>query len=177
MAHIIPFNGKTPKIDPSAFLAPTAVIIGDVEIGPEASIWFGAVLRGDHPDHGIRVGARTSIQDNCVLHVSARGATIVGADVTVGHGAVFESCTIGAFALIGMNAVLLHGCDIGEGALVGALSVVPEAMVVPPFTLVAGAPATVRKKLDGERAMEWVKHSSDHYVALSREYLAQDIGG
>ncbi len=177
MANIITFNGKTPRIHPSAFIAPTAVIIGDVEIGAEASIWFGTVLRSDHPEHGIRIGARTSIQDNCVLHVSARGATIVGEDVTVGHGAVFESCVVDAFALIGMNAVLLHGCHIGEGALVAALSVVPEAMEVPAFTLVAGAPATIRKKLDGERAMEWVKNSSDHYVALSREYRDQGIGG
>ena len=89
MATIIPYRGKTPRIHPTAFVAPTAVIIGDVEIGEESSIWFGAVLRGDHPDCCIRVGARTSIQDNCVLHVSARGDTTVGDEVTVGHGAVF----------------------------------------------------------------------------------------
>ena len=174
MAHIIPFNGKTPRVHETAFLAPTAVLIGDVEVGAESSIWFGAVLRGDHPDHGIRVGARTSIQDNCVLHVSARGATLVGDDVTVGHGAVFESCIIGAGALIGMNAVLLHGCTIGEGALVAALSVVPSGMQVPARTLVAGSPATVRKQLEGESA-SWVKDSSQHYVELSREYIQQDI--
>src|SRR5689334_1218527 len=102
---IIPFEGRVPRIHPTAFIAPTAVIIGDVEIGENASIWFGAVLRGDHPEFGIRVGARTSIQDNCVLHVSARGATIVENDVTVGHGAVFESCIVRKSSLIGMNAV------------------------------------------------------------------------
>jgi gamma-carbonic anhydrase len=75
-------------------VAPTAVLIGDVEVGAESSIWFGAVLRGDHPTHGIRIGSRTSIQDNCVIHVSAEGPTVVGDDVTVGHGAVFESCEI-----------------------------------------------------------------------------------
>jgi carbonic anhydrase/acetyltransferase-like protein (isoleucine patch superfamily) len=175
MALIIPFNGKTPRVHPTAFLAPTAVLIGDVEVGAESSIWFGAVLRGDHPDHGIRVGARTSIQDNCVLHVSARGATIVGDDVTVGHGAVFESCEIEAGALIGMNAVLLHGCTIGTEALVAALSVVPTGMQVPARTLVAGAPATVRKELKGESA-GWVKDSAHHYVELSREYVQQGIG-
>jgi carbonic anhydrase/acetyltransferase-like protein (isoleucine patch superfamily) len=174
MAHIISYGGKTPRIHPTAFLAPTAVLIGDVEIGEESSVWFGAVLRGDHPDHGIRVGARTSIQDNCVLHVSARGATIVGAEVTVGHGAVFESCTIGRGALIGMNAVLLHGCTIGEEALVAALSVVPAGMQVPPRTLVAGAPAKVRKELTGESA-DWVRGSSEHYVELARSYLAERI--
>ena len=175
MAHIIPFRGRTPRIDPTAWVAPTAVLIGDVEVGPESSIWFGAVLRGDHPDHGIRVGARTSIQDNCVLHVSAEGATVVGDGVTVGHGAVFESCEIGDGALIGMNAVLLHHATIGEQALVAALSVVPVGMTVPARTLVAGAPARVRKTLEGESA-GWIRGSADHYVQLSREYLEQDIG-
>ena len=174
MAVVIPFHGKTPRIHPSAFVAPTAVLIGDVEIGEESSIWFGAVLRGDHPDHGIRVGARTSVQDNCVLHVSARGPTVVGDEVTVGHGAVFESCEIRRGALIGMNAVLLHGCTIGEEALVAALSVVPTGMIVPPRTLVAGAPAQIRKELTGESA-DWVRGSSQHYVELSREYLAQQL--
>ena len=172
MAHLIAFNGKTPRVHPTAFVAPTAVLIGDVEVGAESSIWFGAVLRGDHPDHGIRVGTRSSIQDNCVLHVSARGATIVGDEVTVGHGAVFESCAIERGALIGMNAVLLHGCVIGEEALVAALSVVPTGMVVPPRTLVAGAPAQIRKQLTGEAA-EWVRDSARHYVELSRQYLAR----
>lgn len=175
MALILPFNGRTPRIHASVFLAPTAVVIGDVEIGAESSIWFGAVLRGDHPDHGIRIGARTSIQDNCVLHVSARGATMVGDDVTVGHGAVFESCVIGQGALIGMNAVLLHGCAIGEQSLVAALSVVPAGMQVPARTLVAGAPATVRKQLTGDSA-GWVKDSAQHYVELSREYIEQSLG-
>lgn len=175
MAHIITFNGHTPRVHPSAFLAPTAVLIGDIEVGAESSIWFGAVLRADHPDHGIRVGARTSIQDNCVLHVSARGPTIVGAEVTVGHGAVFESCVIGRGALIGMNAVLLHLCEIGEESLVAALSVVAAGMKVPARTLVAGAPATIRKQLTGESA-SWVAGSAEHYVELARSYRQQNIG-
>jgi carbonic anhydrase/acetyltransferase-like protein (isoleucine patch superfamily) len=175
MAHIIALDGKTPRIHPSAFLAPTAVLIGDVEVGAQASIWFGAVLRGDHPDHGIRIGARSSIQDNCVLHVSARGPTIVGDDVTIGHGAVFESCEIRRGALVGMNAVILHGAVIGEGALVAALSVVPENMEVPAETLVAGAPAKVRKALSGESS-NWVRHSADHYVELAHRYLEQGHG-
>jgi carbonic anhydrase/acetyltransferase-like protein (isoleucine patch superfamily) len=173
---IIPYQGRTPVVHPTAFIAPTAVLIGAVEVGPESSIWFGAVLRGDHDTHGIRIGARSSIQDNCVLHVSARGETIVGDEVTVGHGAVFESCEIRRGALIGMNAVILHGAVIDEEALVAALSVVPEGMHVPPRTLVAGAPARVRKELSGEAA-GWVRNSADHYVALSRSYLAQGIGG
>jgi carbonic anhydrase/acetyltransferase-like protein (isoleucine patch superfamily) len=175
MAHIISFNGKVPRIHPGAFLAPTAVLIGDVEVGAESSIWFGAVLRGDHPEHGIRVGRRTSVQDNVVVHVSAEGATVIGDDVTVGHGAVFESCEIRRGALIGMNAVLLHRSIVGEEALVAALSVVPAGMAVPPRTLVAGAPATVRKVLDGASA-GWVRDGGRHYVELSRQYLAQAMG-
>jgi carbonic anhydrase/acetyltransferase-like protein (isoleucine patch superfamily) len=174
MALVIPYGGYTPRIHPSAFIAPNAVLIGNVEVGEESSVWFGAVLRGDHPDHGIRVGARTSIQDNCVLHVSARGPTIVGDEVTVGHGAVFESCEVKRGALIGMNAVLLHGSTIGEEALVAALSVVPTGMDVPPRTLVAGAPAKIRKELTGESA-DWVRGSSEHYVELAGTYLAERI--
>jgi carbonic anhydrase/acetyltransferase-like protein (isoleucine patch superfamily) len=173
--RFIPFGGHVPRVHPTAFVAPNAMLIGDVLVGEQSSIWFGAVLRGDHPDHGIRIGARTSIQDNCVLHVSARGPTIVGDGVTVGHGAVFESCEIRAGALIGMNAVILHEAVIGPDALVAALSVVPEHMQVPERALVAGAPARVRKTLTGEAA-EWVLRSADHYVELSRRYLDQEIG-
>lgn len=175
MAHIIPFNGRTPTVHPTAWLAPTAVLVGDVEVGPETSVWFGAVLRGDHPEHGIRIGARTSIQDTCVLHVSDEGPTLVGDDVTVGHGAVFESCEIRRGALIGMNAVLLHHSIIGEESLVAAGSVVPTGLEIPARTLAAGSPARVRKALEGESA-DWIQGSADHYVALSREYLEQRIG-
>lgn len=175
MAHIIPYGGLTPRVHRSAFIAPTAVLIGDVVVEAEASIWFGAVLRGDNPACGIRIGPRCSIQDNCVLHVSERGDTVVGEGATIGHGAVFESCRIGARALVGMNAVILHEADIGEESLVAALAVVPEGMRVPPRTLVAGAPARVRKDLGGESA-DWIRKSADHYVALSRSYLAEGIG-
>ncbi|MCI0436387.1 MAG: gamma carbonic anhydrase family protein [Gemmatimonadetes bacterium] len=172
---ILTLDGRTPQVHPTAFVAPTAVLIGDVEVGAHASIWFGAVLRGDHPEHGIRIGSRSSIQDNCVLHVSARGPTTVGDEVTVGHGAVFESCEIRRSALIGMNAVILHGAVIGESSLVAALSVVPENMIVPPHSLVAGAPARVRSALTGD-TVDWVRHSADHYVELAARYLAQGIG-
>jgi carbonic anhydrase/acetyltransferase-like protein (isoleucine patch superfamily) len=175
MAHLITYRGKSPRVHPSVFLAPTAVLIGDVEVGAESSVWFGAVLRGDHPDCGIRIGRRTSIQDNCVLHVSARGPTVVGDEVTVGHGAVFESCEIRRGALIGMNAVILHGAVIGEESLVAALSVVPERMQVPPRTLVAGAPAEVRKQISGAAA-SWIHESAEHYVELAKSYLSQGIG-
>ncbi len=175
MAHIITFDGNTPRIHPSAFIAPGAVLIGDVEIGEGSSVWFGAVLRADHPRHGIRVGRRTSVQDNVVVHVSDEGPTLIGDDATIGHGSVFESCHIRQGALIGMNAVLLHRSIIGEESLVAALSVVPAGMEVPPRTLVAGAPARVRKELDGAAA-DWIRAGGGHYVELSRGYLAQGIG-
>jgi carbonic anhydrase/acetyltransferase-like protein (isoleucine patch superfamily) len=170
---LIPFNGKTPRVDPSAFVAPTAVLIGDVVVGPQASIWFGAVLRGDNGP--IRIGARTSIQDNAVVHVSEHGGTYIGDDVTVGHAAVMEDCTIEPHALIGSNATLLNGCRIGAGSLIAAGSVVGERAEIPPHMLAAGAPATVKKKIEGEAA-HWIDISAAEYVKLSRTYLAQSLG-
>ena len=170
---IIEYRGKRPKIDPSAFVAPNAVLIGDVEVGRESSIWFGAVLRGDNGP--IRIGARTSIQDNAVVHVSEGGGTFVGDDVTVGHCAVMEDCRIDTHALIGSNATLLNGCTIGQGALVAAGSVVGQGAAIPERVVAAGAPATVKKKLEGESA-SWIAISSEEYVKLSRLYLAQSIG-
>jgi len=168
----IEYRGKSPKVDPSAFVAPTAVLIGDVEVGPESSIWFGAVLRGDNGP--IRVGARTSIQDNCVVHVGDRKLTLIGNDVTVGHCAVMEDCDIKDHALIGSNAVLLNGSVIGEGALIAAGSVVGQDSEIPARVLAAGAPATVKKTLEGESA-KWIDISSREYVELSRSYIEEGI--
>lgn len=175
MANILPFRGVWPRIHSTAFVAPGATVIGNVTIGAEASIWFGAVLRGDEPDHEIRIGARTSIQDNCVIHVSARGATVIGDDVTVGHGAILESCTVGDGALIGMNAVVLQGATVGEQALVAAGSVVADGGEIPARTMAAGAPARSRKQLEGA-SLDWVTGSAAHYVELSRDYLHQGVG-
>lgn len=169
---IIEYRGKRPRVHPSAFIAPTAVLIGDVEVGEESSIWFGAVLRGDNGP--VRVGARTSIQDNCVVHVSEHGQTIVGDDVTVGHCAVMEDCRVEPFALIGSNAVVLTGAVIGERSLIAAGSVVGEGAHIPPGVLAAGAPAKVKKLLEGEAA-RWVDASAAEYVALSRSYMEEGI--
>lgn len=170
---IIEYRGKLPVVAPSAFVAPSAVLIGDVEVGPESSVWFGAVLRGDNGP--IRVGARTSIQDNAVVHVSDGGGTHIGDDVTVGHCAVMEDCTIEPHALIGSNATLLNGSKIGEGSLIAAGSVVAQGAIVPPRVVAAGAPATVKKALEGDAA-SWIEVAADEYVKLSRLYLAQSIG-
>jgi carbonic anhydrase/acetyltransferase-like protein (isoleucine patch superfamily) len=175
MATILPFAGIHPEIHASAFVAPTATIIGHVIIEEEASIWFGATLRGDDPQRPIRVGARTSVQDNCVLHVSAQGATLIGADVTIGHGAVLESCTVGRSALIGMNATVLQRAHVGDAALIAAGAVVASGATIPPRHLAAGSPAQVKKELQGE-SLRWIETSAAHYVELSREYLRQGIG-
>jgi carbonic anhydrase/acetyltransferase-like protein (isoleucine patch superfamily) len=172
---ILPFGGIHPRIHPTAFVAPTAVVIGNVTVEEEASIWFGAVLRGDDPDHEIRVGARSSVQDNVVLHVSKQGPTIIGPEVTIGHAAVLESCTIGARALIGMNAVVLQQAVVGDEALIAAGAVVGQGAVIPPRTMAAGTPAKVRKELEGE-SLRWITTSAAHYVELSRDYLRQGVG-
>jgi carbonic anhydrase/acetyltransferase-like protein (isoleucine patch superfamily) len=176
MATVLPFAGITPRIHPSAFLAPTAVVIGNVTIEEEASVWFGAVIRGDEPEHEIRVGARTSVQDNVVLHVSRQGPTVIGSGVTIGHGAILESCVVGDGALIGMNAVVLQKAVVGEQALVAAGAVVGAGSTVPPRTLAAGSPARVKKELEGE-SLRWVSTSAAHYVELSRAYLEEGVGG
>ena len=168
---VIAFRGKRPKIHPTAFVAPTAVLIGDVEVGEESSIWFGAVLRGDNGP--IRIGARTSVQDNAVLHVTT--LTQIDDDVTIGHAAVMEDCHVKRHALIGSNAVLLNGCVIGEGSLVAAGSVVGERVEIPDHVLAAGVPAKVKKPIEGEAAT-WIKIAAEEYVHLSRAYLAESIG-
>src|SRR5581483_2230434 len=119
--------------------------------------------------------ARTSIQDNAVVHVSERGETHIGEDVTVGHCAVMEDCRVERYALIGSNATLLNGSSIGEGALVAAGSVVGENAAIPPRVVAAGAPAVVKKALEGPAAT-WIEVAADEYVKLSRFYLAQSIG-
>ena len=175
MATILEFDGKSPQIHPSVFLAPSAVIIGDVKIQAEASIWFGAVLRGDDPSHGIVIGPRTSIQENCVVHVGRWGPTVIGADVTMGHGAKLESCRIGDRTVIGMNATILQNAMVEEECLLAANTVVLENAEIPARSVVAGVPGKVKKRLEGSAA-EWIKGGGAHYVSLSREYLRQGIG-
>ena len=175
MALILPFNGKTPKIHPSAFVAPTAILIGDVTVGEDSSIWFGAVLRGDNPNHGIVVGSRSSVQDNCVVHVGDWGHTIIGGDVTVGHGAKFESCVLGDRTVVGMNAVILQKAVVGDECLLAANTVILEGTDIPRRSLVAGVPGVVKKTLEGSAA-RWIEGGGQHYVDLSRQYLAEGIG-
>jgi carbonic anhydrase/acetyltransferase-like protein (isoleucine patch superfamily) len=174
MALVLSFDGKRPSIHPSVFLAPTAVVIGDVSIGAESSVWFGAVLRGDSPEHRVVIGRRTSVQENCVIHVGHWGPTVVGDDVTVGHGAKFECCTIGDRTVIGMNAVILQNARIGRECVIAAGTVVLEGAEIPDRSLVAGVPGKIKKTLQGDAP--WLRDGGQHYVDLSREYLSEGIG-
>src|SRR5512142_1130332 len=167
---IIEYKGKRPKISSTAFIAPTAVIIGDVSIGDEASVWWGAVLRSDQNANPIIIGARTSIQDNCVIH-SGEAPTVIEEDCTVGHAAVMEGPLIHRGAIIGMNVTLLEDTEIGEEALIGAGSVVVPHTKIPPRVLAAGSPAKVKKEISGA-ALNWIKMGSETYIGLCRSYLA-----
>lgn len=171
MARVIPFRGRVPRIAKSAFVAPTAVVIGDVVVGDEASVWFGAVLRGDHPENGIRVGARTNVQENTIIHTSEQGPTVLEEEVTVGHGALMESCRVGRRTVVGMGAVLLQRADVGEGCVIAAGAVVKEGAQIPPGSLVVGVPGRVRPLSDA--AASWIDRSAAHYVELSRGFMAE----
>lgn len=168
MALIVPFNGKTPKVADSAFVADNATLIGDVEIGENASVFFGAVLRGDVAP--IRIGAGSNVQDNVVIHVDADHPAVVGKDVSIGHLAMIHGCTVKDGALVGMSATVLNGAVVGAGALVSAGAVVLENAQIPERSLAAGVPAKVRRELHPEEDMS---ENSAKYVELSRRYLDQ----
>jgi carbonic anhydrase/acetyltransferase-like protein (isoleucine patch superfamily) len=160
---VLPFQGRWPRIHPGAWLAPTAVVIGDVEIGEETSLWFGAVVRGDI--HRIRIGSRSNLQDHCVLHVT-RGIHPVelGDEVTVGHRATVHGCTVEDGALVGIGAIVLDGARVGAEALVAAGALVPPGFAIPARSLARGVPARVVRSLSDEelgvqrrRALEYVE--------------------
>jgi len=166
---IEPFQGKHPRIGPDVFVAPTAQVIGDVALDRGASVWHGAIVRGDV--WRIRIGAFTNIQDLCVCHVTTGGPElIVGERVTVGHRAILHSCTIGDGCLIGMGAILLDGVTVGAGSIIAAGSVLLQGTEVPPRSLVAGVPGTVKKTLDREAA-ERLARNAEEYHELALAYL------
>lgn len=169
------FQGMQPQIDSSAFIAETAVVIGDVTVGAESSIWYNVVARGDV--NFIRIGARSNIQDLTMLHVTHKkhaddpGAPLViGDDVTVGHSVTLHGCTIGNGAFIGMQAMVMDKAVVGEGALVGARALVTEGTIIPPHTLWVGAPARYKRDLNPDE-IAWLRRSAGNYVKYSREYL------
>jgi carbonic anhydrase/acetyltransferase-like protein (isoleucine patch superfamily) len=166
-AEIFRYDGSVPVISVTAFLAPTAVIIGDVEIGEGASVWFGAVLRGDICP--IRIGSGTNIQDGVVIHGDEGGLVTIADDVTVGHGAIVHGCAVGANALIGMGAIVLDNASVGEGALIGAGAVVAPGTQVDPQSLWLGCPARKVRDLSSAAAAE-MRSGALHYRDQAQRY-------
>src|SRR5947209_7342365 len=160
MATIIELDGIAPTIGEGVFLAPTAVLAGDVRVGDRANIWFGAVLRGD-TSH-IAVGRESSIQDNAVIHCADDLPTVIGERVVVGHGALLEGCVLEDEALIGMGAIVLQRARVGAGAMLAAGAVLPERAQVSPGVLAAGVPAREKKQLSGS-ALTWTRTAAEEY--------------
>jgi carbonic anhydrase/acetyltransferase-like protein (isoleucine patch superfamily) len=163
-----PFRSIHPTVHPSAFVDQSAQVIGDVHIGAESSVWMNVVIRGDV--HYIRIGARTNVQDGTVVHVMREThPTVIGDDVTIGHGAIVHGCTIENRCLIGMGAILLNGCRIGSGSIVAAGSLVVEGAVIPPGSMVKGTPGRVWRQLTAEEdaSLKWY---ADNYVRYRLDF-------
>ena len=168
-ASVLTVAGRTPQIDPSAFVAAGARVIGAVTLAPAASVWYNAVLRAD--SDSITLGEGSNVQDNVSVHVDAGQPVKIGANVSIGHNAVVHGCTIGDSSLIGMGAVVLSGAVIGEGCLVAAGAVVLEGTIVPDGSLVAGVPAKVRRELTAEE-QAGLRHNADTYRAHLESHSA-----
>ena len=165
---IIEFEGIMPKIGANAFVASTAVVIGEVEILENANIWFGAVLRGDMAP--IVIGRNTNIQDNCTVHTDVDSPAFIGDNVTVGHNAVIHGCRIENNCLIGIGAVVLSSAQVKEGSIVAAGSVVIEGHQIGPYQLATGVPAKIKKVLSRNPSGD-VPQSVKNYLKLSATYM------
>lgn len=174
MALILPFNGVTPKIDPSAWIAPNATLIGDVTVGPGASVWFGVVMRADMAR--IVLGAGSNLQDNVVVHTDADQPAIIGENVGVGHLALLHGCEVGDGSLIGMGATLLSGSVVGEGGFVAAKALVREGQQVEGGHIVAGVPAKDRGPMSSGLA-DRVRSNAQGYQRLVERYRAEGLTG
>lgn len=170
MGHLLPFEDKRPLVADDAFVAPTAVLVGDVVVQEGASVWFGAVLRGDF--NRIVVGAGSSVQDNSVIHTNEDLPTTIGRNVTVGHLSLLEGCEIEDGALIGMGSIVLNRARVGRRAMLAAGSVVREDQEIPPEVLAAGVPAQTKKDLDGSSS-EWVEMAAREYQSLRLKYMGR----
>ncbi|NUN13627.1 MAG: gamma carbonic anhydrase family protein [Myxococcales bacterium] len=168
MALILPHHGVSPKIAIDAFVAPNATIIGDVEIGGEASVWFQTVVRGDV--YPIRIGPRSNIQDLSMVHVRTnKYATILEEDVTVGHSVTLHGCILRARCLIGIGAIVLDGVEVGEDTIIAAGSVITPGTIIPPRVLAVGAPCKVKRDLTEQEVVS-LKASAENYVLLAKTY-------
>ncbi|MBA3297317.1 MAG: gamma carbonic anhydrase family protein [Acidobacteria bacterium] len=165
------YKGVTPRVHESAYVDDSAQVIGDVEIGPESSVWMNAVVRGDV--HRIRIGSRSNIQDATVVHVmNGTHPTTIGDDVTIGHAAVVHGCTISDRVLIGMGAILLNGARVGEDSIVAAGTLVTEERDLPPRSLIMGSPGKVKRQLTDEEVASILQYS-ERYVEYRLDYMAQ----
>ena len=169
---IYPFQGARPRIHRSAWIAPNATIIGDVEIGPDSSVFYGCVLRGDVGP--IRIGRRCNIQDNSVIHVEREAPCILEDDVTVGHMAMLHGTHVGAGSLVGMSATLLSRSTIGPGSLIAADALVREGAEIPARSLAAGVPATVRRELSTEQSAAFIPHAA-RYVDIAKQQSGTEL--
>ena len=167
---IMDFKGKNPKISETAFIADSADLIGDVEIGDFSSIWFNAVLRGDR--NKIKIGNQTSIQDNVVIHADTENGVQIGDKVSVGHGAILHGCRIESNVLIGMNSTVLNGAEIGRNSIVGANALIPEGKKFPENSLIIGVPGKVKREIESSE-IEAIAENAAEYVELVREYREQ----
>ncbi len=166
---ILSFRNKIPKMAPDCFIAPTSMIIGDVEIGSKSSVWFGTIIRGDV--FHIRVGYNTNIQDNSVIHVTTnKFPTLIGNFVTIGHSAVLHGCSIKDNVLIGMRSTIMDQSEIGEWSIIAAGSVVKPGTKIPTGKLWGGLPAKEIRNVN-EKEILWIKELSNNYIKLSKEYL------
>jgi carbonic anhydrase/acetyltransferase-like protein (isoleucine patch superfamily) len=166
-AHLLALPDSEPSIDGSVFRAPGSVIVGDVQIGSDSSVWYNVVIRADVSP--IRIGSRTNIQDGSILHADPGYPCVIGDDVTVGHRAIVHGAKVGNGALIGMGAVLLNGVQVGEEAIVAAGAVVTEGTVIAPGTLYAGIPAKEKRQLD-EEARKMGRVGADGYVRNAQRH-------
>jgi carbonic anhydrase/acetyltransferase-like protein (isoleucine patch superfamily) len=167
---ILSFENQTPRLAEGVFVAQDAIVLGDVTLGRDSSVWFGAVVRGDI--HSISVGERTNIQDRSVLHVTGgEHPAQLGDDVTVGHAAVIHGCRIGSRCLVGIGAIVLDGVEVGEGSVIGAGSLLPPGKIYPPRSLVMGCPGSARREVT-EAELKWIVQSAQNYVALARRHAA-----
>ena len=168
------YLSRTPALDPTSYVAPGAVVLGDVRLGPNASVWPTAVLRGDI--HFIEVGEGSNIQDGAVVHLADDYPAVIGKYVTVGHRAIVHACTLEDECLIGMGAIILDGAVVGRRSIVGAGAVVTQKQIIPPGSLVLGMPAQVKRVLSaGEQ--EELKGWADKYVAVAAAHRAKNSEG
>lgn len=166
-------GAAAPRIDPSARLAENAVIAGDVVLGADVTVWYGAVLRGDSA--GIRIGRGSNVQDNVTIHCSPGVPAVIGESAVIGHGAILHSCRVENDCLVGMGAILLDGCVIGEGSVIGAGALVPPGKVIPPRSLVVGVPGKVIREISEEEVLA-TRENAAQYVKEGQEQLLPPEG-